>query len=376
MLPLKKRLATPPKPGSGAQAWSVIEQQLESNTLRGSIFDQLALRLLNAYLEDSNLPLATSQPVLDPQTHNYIGKIDAYLPRGVEQLNEPAAALITRYARPVSMDRRLSELSSYRDKTKPPFKHVLVIVGKTLSNDEKRRIEQVVGDSVEVTIWDGTKLKELATLFPEALSETTSPKGGTREQALEELKLSDPADVQGNVASQIKLLDSYYGSVLAQANRSFWAALAVATVGVLFFLYGVISLLNSNGGSQAAGLVSVVSGAVVQVIAGLNFYMYNRTSNQLLVYHSRLYSLQHFMLANNFSEGLPDHDRAASRSLVIKALISMPPTIYLHSIGTNTGEHANGKVDDGTRRRSSMKTSSNANSDRGDEPRKPTEIQL
>ena len=59
-------------------------------------------------------------------------------------------------------------------------------------------------------------------------------------------------------------------------------------------------------GAINSALISTISGAIVEVIAGLNFWLYSRTSAQLDAFHLRLEKMQRFLLANSVSTSVQD----------------------------------------------------------------------
>jgi len=85
-----------------------------------------------------------------------------------------------------------------------------------------------------------------------------------------ELADAQPGDVQKIAAEQINILGSYYNAVLGQAKMSFRWALVAAGIGLSFFIGAILFLLVTQ--SQAVATISAISGALVEVIAGINFY--------------------------------------------------------------------------------------------------------
>jgi len=116
--------------------------------------------------------------------------------------------------------------------------------------------------------------------------------------AIQEVARTDPRNIQEVAAAQFGLSDAYYTNVLSQARRSFAAAVVAASIGLLFFLGAVASALLARPATSAA-VVSTVGGAVVEVVAGLNFWLYSRTSTQLNAFHIRLERMQKYLLANS-----------------------------------------------------------------------------
>ncbi len=142
--------------------------------------------------------------------------------------------------------------------------------------------------------------------------------------AIDRLANADPAHVQEVAASQIQLLTTYHNLVLDQAKKSFLWALIAAAIGLLFFIAAVSSIIFLN--LQNAAIIGVISGALVEVISGINFYLYNQTSKQLSDFQSRLDTTQRFLLANSICEGLEGLSKQQARSDFNKSNCPNPRT--------------------------------------------------
>ena len=136
------------------------------------------------------------------------------------------------------------------------------------------------------------------------------------------LKKTESKDVQQVAATQIELLDEYHKIVLDQSRKSFLSALVAAIVGLGFFLGAVISILSWQNFNAA--LISVLSGSLVEVISGVNFYLYAKTTAQMADFQSRLDMTQRFLLANSICENLEGDFKQNTRSnLVLKIVDPM-----------------------------------------------------
>jgi hypothetical protein len=114
----------------------------------------------------------------------------------------------------------------------------------------------------------------------------------------------DSSNTQQVAALELALSKAYYERVLAQARSSFISALVSAGIGLLFFL-GAISVSLVTGKLNAA-LISTISGAIIEVISGLNFWLYSQTSAQLDAFHLRIERMQRFLLANSVATSVKD----------------------------------------------------------------------
>jgi hypothetical protein len=133
-----------------------------------------------------------------------------------------------------------------------------------------------------------------------------------------DLAEADPGDVQKIAASQIDLLTSYYNAVLGQATMSFRWALVATGIGLCFFILAITFLLVTQ--SQAVATISVISGALVEVIAGINFHLYNKTTTQLSNFHQHLDQTQRFLLANSICEALEGETKQATRAAIVNTI--------------------------------------------------------
>lgn len=138
------------------------------------------------------------------------------------------------------------------------------------------------------------------------------------EKSLEFLAKADPQDVQAIAVSQISLLHSYYKTVLGQAQNSFIFATVAATVGILIFVYSFAGQSKDN-----ASLKGVISGAIVEVISGIGFYLYSKSSDQMAKFHEQLTITQRFLLANSVCESLESESKQKTRSDLVKAIANI-----------------------------------------------------
>ena len=90
----------------------------------------------------------------------------------------------------------------------------------------------------------------------------------------------------------------YYEDVLEQAQKSFNAAKRVATIGFVVLIVTVLYLLvvdalshmvipglHVSEPSLKVGSIGVLSGALIEFIAGINFVLYARASRQFGAFH-------------------------------------------------------------------------------------------
>jgi len=86
----------------------------------------------------------------------------------------------------------------------------------------------------------------------------------------------------------------------------------------VFFLTSVGFLLLQQPHSLAN--ISLISGALIEVISAINFYLYGKTSAQLASFHTRLDITQRFLLANSMCESLEGEFKQRARYELIKTV--------------------------------------------------------
>jgi hypothetical protein len=151
-----------------------------------------------------------------------------------------------------------------------------------------------------------------------------SIEGSGISDSIARLSKADPRDVQAIAASQLELLAAYHQIVLAQSRRSFFWALIGSGLGLVFFIAAVAFALIT--GMTLASVVPLISGAVVEVVSGVVFYLYGQTTAQLSSFHNRLEVLQRYLLANSLCETLEGDERGKARSALIQVISQSQPT--------------------------------------------------
>ncbi len=133
-------------------------------------------------------------------------------------------------------------------------------------------------------------------------------------EIVDDLLLPKAGAIEKIAASQIKILSKYYALALEQADRSFKAAMFWASVGLVAFIGALIFLLTNQ--SRDIAVLSAIAGALVEVISGINFYLYNRASGQLVEFRDKLDVTQKILMANSICEKIQGDYKQRTRSLI------------------------------------------------------------
>jgi len=143
-----------------------------------------------------------------------------------------------------------------------------------------------------------------------------------------------PDDINKIASLLQEMILKYYADVRLQAQQSFRAALVVASVGILFFVYAVWRGMSSDGGQQAN--IGVIAGTLIQVISGINFYLYARAARQFSSFHICLERTNRFLLANTLCEKLSPPARDEIRADLARLVATAP----MLSLDVVTGEES------------------------------------
>lgn len=99
------------------------------------------------------------------------------------------------------------------------------------------------------------------------------------------------------VRINVENLAAYYALVKAHTEKSFLTASAVGVIGFLLVITGLIVGFGADADARAVSYIASASGIIVEFIAGVFFYLYNRTVREMKGYHTSLLTVQNILLA-------------------------------------------------------------------------------
>lgn len=124
---------------------------------------------------------------------------------------------------------------------------------------------------------------------------------------LAEKSKEENQDIRALMFENLKELKEFYVICEQQIRKSFSAAMFSCCAGFVLFVLAVIIFLL--GGNNSASLTAGLSGAIVEIVSGLYFWMYRETSKQLGKYHKRLEATEKYLIALQIIEMLPEENR-------------------------------------------------------------------
>src|SRR5437868_899552 len=166
--------------------------------------------------------------------------------------------------------------------------------------------------------------------FTAASQVSVPPESLTAWKPLQPLgKIAGSLDITEASGARLAIGNRYYQSVLDQARRSFACALTAVVVGTVFFFAAVIFLFVRQ--PDKLSYITFLSGALIDVISALCFYLYARTSSQLLTFHERLEGEQRyidvFKLADAVCDKLEGDQRGENRAQLVQKIADFPVVI-------------------------------------------------
>lgn len=99
------------------------------------------------------------------------------------------------------------------------------------------------------------------------------------------------------VRINVENLAAYYALVKVHTDKSFLVSIAVGIVGFVFIIAGLLVGFTDKQNAKALSYIATGSGVVTEFIAGVFFYLYNRTVRQMKEYHDSLLSVQNILLS-------------------------------------------------------------------------------
>lgn len=133
-------------------------------------------------------------------------------------------------------------------------------------------------------------------------------------------------DVLSLMVKNVAELREYYVINKQQARNSFSAALFISVLGFLLFGSGVL-LSYVVPEKQNVVPYSTIGGAVVEIIAGLFFWLYSKAIKQINIFHTSLQSTEKFLTAIQLVDKISPDQRDESYKNIIDKIISFNFTV-------------------------------------------------
>lgn len=131
-------------------------------------------------------------------------------------------------------------------------------------------------------------------------------------------------DVLALMIKNVAELREYYVINKQQARNSFSAALFISVLGFVLFSSGVV--INYYDPTKNVVQYSTIGGAIVEIIAGLFFWLYSKAITQINLFHSSLLKTEKFLTAIQLVDKISDENKDKIFSFIISKIISQDHT--------------------------------------------------
>lgn len=113
-------------------------------------------------------------------------------------------------------------------------------------------------------------------------------------------------------------LREYYVISKQQARRSFSASLFICFFGIIIYVIGIVAYVFFE---KNISIISIIAGTVVEVIAGLFFWLYREATKQLGIYHQRLGSTEKYLIAIQIIEDMQTDNKAMFYNKLLESIL-------------------------------------------------------
>jgi hypothetical protein len=128
-------------------------------------------------------------------------------------------------------------------------------------------------------------------------------------------------DVLTLMIKNVAELREYYVINKQQARNAFSAALIISILGFFIFSAG-LALVYARPEKASTIPYSTIGGAIVEIIAGLFFWLYSRAIKQINIFHASLQSTEKFLTAIQLVDKLSIEKKDDAYKVIIEKIIS------------------------------------------------------
>lgn len=117
----------------------------------------------------------------------------------------------------------------------------------------------------------------------------------------------------------------YYIISKRQANKSFTLAIISCFLGVTIYICGfiIVAILDKD-----IAIFTTIAGTVVELIAGLSFWVYNKCIKQLNEYHRRLNSTEKYLTSIQMADKMSEDGREEMYRWLIQNVMLLDMDYY------------------------------------------------
>jgi hypothetical protein len=157
-------------------------------------------------------------------------------------------------------------------------------------------------------------------------------------EVCKELKPALSGDIGDVVAKHEEMILHYYSDVQDQAQQSFRSARKVSRIGfgvlITTLVYTLVfdalsrlhwtSLMEMPKGTLTTASIGLVSGILIEFIAGVNFWLYSRAAKQFGAFHICLERTHRYLIAFKIAEKISGDNRDQTLEKLVCIMANAP----------------------------------------------------
>lgn len=145
------------------------------------------------------------------------------------------------------------------------------------------------------------------------------------EDALKNIQDQPDYDVFKLLYKNVRESTEYYIISKRQANKSFTLAIISCFLGVVIYICGfvIVAILDKD-----ITIFTTIAGTVVELIAGLSFWVYNKCIKQLNEYHKRLNSTEKYLTSIQMADKMSENGREEMYKWLIQNVMVLDLDYY------------------------------------------------
>ena len=145
------------------------------------------------------------------------------------------------------------------------------------------------------------------------------------EDTLKDIQNQTDYDVFKLLYKNVRESTEYYIISKRQANKSFTLAIISCFLGVIIYICGfvIVAILDKD-----IAIFTTISGTVVELIAGLSFWVYNKCIKQLSEYHKRLSSTEKYLTSIQMADKMSENGREEMYKWLIQNVMLLDMDYY------------------------------------------------
>jgi hypothetical protein len=124
-------------------------------------------------------------------------------------------------------------------------------------------------------------------------------------------KSEKPTYFDSLVRINVENLAAFNVLVKGHAERSYKVAMRICVFGFFLIILGLIMALSNLSSPPLGSYIAIASGIITEIIAGVFFYVYNRTTRQIKGFYDSLLTEQNILLSFKLMEASEDENEKA-----------------------------------------------------------------